>query len=125
MNIEGFKNKTIWAVVGSCHNPEKFAYKIYYYLKKRGLQVYAVDPTGKSVDGVPSYKTLKELPVMPEAVGMVINPVKGAEYLEETISLGINHIWFQPGAESQELIKRSESSNMNVVYNACVMVDLI
>lgn len=125
MNKEEFKNKKIWAVVGSCHNPEKYAYKIYCHLKKKGLQVYAVDPTGKSVDGEPSYKTIEELPVIPEAVDMVINPVKGAEYLEEAIRLGISHIWFQPGAESPELIQRAQSSNMNVVYNACVMVDLI
>lgn len=125
MNKEEFKDKNIWAVVGSCNNPDKFAYKIYFYLKKKGFQVYAVDPTGKSVDGDPSYKTLKELPVIPEAVDMVINPVKGAEYLEEAISLGISHIWFQPGAESPELIQKAQSSNMNVVYNACVMVDLI
>ena len=75
MDKDAFKSKTIWAVVGSCHNPEKYAYSIYNYHRRRGLQVYAVDPTGKSVDGNPSYKTLKELPMLPEAVDMVINPI--------------------------------------------------
>jgi predicted CoA-binding protein len=125
MNNDAFKSKTIWAVVGSCHNPEKYAYRIYNYLKKRGLQVYAVDPSGKTVDNRPSYKTLEDLPMKPEAVDMVINPIRGEEYLEEAKRLGISYIWFQPGAESPELIKKAQNYNMNVVHNACVMVDLI
>ena len=125
MNKEEFKHKTIWAVVGSCNNPEKYAYKIYNYLKKRGLQVYAVDPSGKSVDGSPSYKSLKDLPMLPEAVDMVINPVKGKEYLDEAKKLGISYIWFQPGAESLQLIQKAKEYNMYVVHDACVMMDLI
>ncbi len=125
MDKDAFKSKTIWAVVGSCHNPEKYAYSIYNYLRRRGLQVYAVDPTGKSVDGNPSYKTLKELPMLPEAVDMVINPIKGEEYLDEARALGISYIWFQPGAESPQLIQKAKDYNMNVIHNACVMVDLI
>lgn len=124
-DIKDFQEKSIWAVVGSVHNKEKYAYKIYNFLKKKGYRVYAVDPKGEMVDEDKSYKTLSELPEKPDAVDMVINPVKGREYIEEAKILNIDYIWFQPGAESEELIKLSDSYGMNVIYNRCVMVDFM
>lgn len=118
-----FQVKKVWAVVGNVHNKEKYAYKIYNFLKNKGYKVYAVDPTGEMVDNDKSYKSLSELPDKPEAVDMVINPVKGEKYLDEAHTLGIKYIWFQPGAESDELIKKSNSYGMIVVQNECVMVE--
>lgn len=122
-NIKEFQEKKIWAVVGSVHNKEKYAYKIYNFLKRKGYKVYAVDPAGEMVDEDKSYKTLSELPERPEAVDMVINPIRGEKYIDEANELGINYVWFQPGAESEELVKKSSSYGMNVVHNQCVMVE--
>lgn len=121
-DIKDFQDKRIWAVVGSVHNKEKFAYKIYNFLKSKGYQVYAVDPTGEMVGEDKSYETLSELPVKPEVLDMVINPVKGKKYIDEANILNIKYVWFQPGAESDELISISNSYGMNVIYNDCVMV---
>lgn len=122
MNIEDFRNKKIWAVVGSVSNNQKYAYRIYHFLKNKGYEVYGVDPSGQDVDGEKTYKMLSELPLKPEAVDMVINPIKGIEFVKEANKLGIDHIWFQPGAESDELIKLSREFAMELVFNDCVMV---
>lgn len=122
-SIKEFQEKRIWAVVGSVHNREKFAYKIYNFLKGKGYTVYAVDPSGEMVDSDKSFKTLSELPEKPEAIDMVINPLKGTAYIEEANNLNIKYVWFQPGAESERLIEKSNSYNMNVVHNSCVMVE--
>ncbi|EYE89605.1 CoA-binding protein [Fervidicella metallireducens AeB] len=123
MALKEFMDRKVWAVVGSVSNKEKFAYKIYNFLKKKGYKVYAVDPSGKDVDGEKSYKTLSEVPETIEAVDMVINPVKGLDFLDEANRLGIKYIWFQPGAENSELIEKAQWYGMNVVYDRCVMVD--
>lgn len=122
MDIEAFRNKKVWAVVGSVNNKEKYAYKIYHFLKNKGYEVYAVDPSGKPVDGEKSYTKLSELPQKPDAVDMVINPLRGGEFVKEAYSLGVNYIWFQPGAESEELIHMAMGLSMEVVFNQCVMV---
>lgn len=122
-NIKEFKDKKIWAVVGSVHNKDKFAYKIYNFLKIKGYKVYAVDPSGEMVDDDASFKTLSELPEKPEVVDMVINPIRGEKYIEEANNLNIKYVWFQPGAESIDLIEKSSSYGMNVVHNSCVMVE--
>lgn len=121
--MKEFQEKKTWAVVGSVHNKEKYAYKIYNFLKSKGYRVYAVDPKGEMVDEDKSYKTLSELPEKPDAVDMVINPVKGKEFIGEANNLNIKNVWFQPGAESEELIELSNSYGMNVIHNHCVMVE--
>lgn len=123
MNISDFEAKKVWAVVGGVHNKDKFAYKIYNFLKTKGYKVYAVDPSGEMVDNDVSYRTLGEIPEKIEAVDMVINPIKGEVYLEEAKNLDIDYIWFQPGAEKQELIEKAKSYGMKVVHNHCVMVE--
>lgn len=123
MDMLDFKSKKTWAVVGSVHNREKFAYKIYRFLKDKGYKVYAVDPSGKDIDGEKTYTSLFELPEVPEAIDMVINPVKGNDYINQAKQLGIKYIWFQPGAESMELVEKANSFDMNVIYNKCVMVE--
>lgn len=122
-NFKEFQEKKIWAVIGSVHNKEKYAYKIYNFLKRKGYKVYAVDPSGEMVDGDKSYKLLAELPEKPEAINMVINPVKGEKYIDEANALGIKYVWFQPGAENEELINKANSYGMNVIHNQCVMVE--
>lgn len=123
MNFSDFENKKVWAVVGGVHNKEKFAYKIYNFLKKKGYKVYAVDPSGEMVDADTSYRTLGEVPEKVDVVDMVINPIKGEAFIDEAKNLGIDFIWFQPGAEKQELIEKAKDYGMNVVHNHCVMVE--
>ncbi len=44
--------------------------------------------------------------------------------LNEAIELGIKYIWFQPGAFNEDIIERAEAANVNIVYHACVLVEL-
>lgn len=123
MSFDDFEGKKVWAVVGGVHNKEKFAYKIYNFLKAKGYKVYAVDPSGEMVDGDVSYKTLGEIPEKVEVVDMVINPVRGEAFIDEANKLNIDYVWFQPGAEKEELVEKAENYGMKVVHNQCVMVE--
>lgn len=123
MGIEEFQNKKVWAVVGKVHDHSKYAYKIYKFLQSKGYRVYAVDPTGEMVDGEESYQSLTVLPEKPDAVNLVINPYTGEDFINQAKLLDIDYIWFQPGADTEELVVMAEAYGMKVVYNHCVMVD--
>lgn len=122
---EVMQSKKIWAVVGSVHNKEKYAYKIYNFLKGNGYTVYALDPKGEDIDGDKSYKSIKDMPEVPEVLDMVINPMRAKEILLEAAELGIEYAWFQPGAESDELIELCEQKGIKCVHHKCVLKEFI
>ncbi|GFR35211.1 CoA-binding protein [Thermobrachium celere] len=121
--IEVFKEKKIWAVIGSVSNKDKFANKIYNFMKNKGYKVYPVDPSGKELDGEKTFASLRDLPEKPDAIDMVINPVRGEKYIDEAAELGIKYVWFQPGAESFEVVEKAKNYGMEVMYGKCVMVE--
>jgi len=123
-NIQRMLSLKSWVVAGSTHNPDKFAHKIYKKLKSMKYAVYSLNPSGLDADGDKSYKILSSLPIKPEVISMVINPVKGREIIGDAAILGIKYIWFQPGADTLELVNMAETAGINVVYNRCVLVEL-
>ncbi len=62
------ETKTI-AVVGASANPNRASHEVYTYLRNTGdYTVYPVNPTISEIDGVPTYPSLADLPVVPDLV---------------------------------------------------------
>lgn len=112
-----------WAVVGATDNRDKFGYKIYKFMKDNGFTVYAVNPGVNEILGEKCYSTLAELPAKPDAVDVVVPPRVGEEIMNECAQLGINNVWLQPGADAKSVIDKAESLSLNVIYDACIMVE--
>ncbi|WP_407638226.1 CoA-binding protein [Caldanaerobius polysaccharolyticus] len=120
--IEDALEKKIWAVVGVSPKKEKYGYKVYKSLKDKGYQVYPVNPLYTDVEGDKCYQSLRFLPVVPQVVNMVVAPKFGKQYVDEAGELGVEYIWFQPGAESPELVNAAESKGLKAIYGACVLL---
>lgn len=111
----------IWAVVGANQNPEKFGNKIYRKLRRKGYQVYAVNPRYKEIEGDPCYACLADLPQKPSVVNLVVAPDIGRAFIEEAAALGITNIWFQPGTVDEALLDLVRQLGLRSVQ-ACVLV---
>ena len=114
-----------WAVVGASQNREKYGNKIYRDLREAGYTVYAVNPSVETVEGDPCYPSLSALPEKPAVVNLVVPPQATLAIIEECKRLGIQRVWFQPGAESDEAIERAEAEGIHVLANACIMIEKI
>ena len=121
--IDEAVNKQVWAIVGASENTEKFGNRIYRNLKQAGYQVYGVNPNAETADGDPVYPTLADLPVKPDVVDVVVPSWVGRRIAEDAAREGIPTVWLQPGAESDELIAYAESLGLNVIHDACAMVE--
>lgn len=121
--VEEAMKRKIWAVVGALPRETKYGYQIYHTLKLNGYTAYPVNPKFREIDGDPCYESLSSLPVIPEVVDMVVPPNRGGQYVEEAAKLGVEFIWFQPGAESEELIEKAKSLGLKVIYNTCIMLE--
>jgi uncharacterized protein len=113
-----------WAVVGATDNPEKFGYKIFKFMKESGYEVYPVNPGISVVMGETCYPTLADLPVLPEAVDVVVPPRVGEKVIAMCEELGIQNVWLQPGADAETVIALARGKGLKVVHNACVMVEI-
>ncbi len=110
------------AVIGATDRPGKYGGIIYRDLKRKGFVVYAVNPYRDTVDGDQCWKSVKDLPVVPTIVDMVVPARRGLDVLDDCEEAGALNIWVQPGAESPELLARLESGPFTWLADACIMV---
>lgn len=114
---------TSFAVVGATDTPSKFGGKIYRDLKRKGYRVFAVNPGRDQVDGDPAWPRLSDLPEVPSMAVMVVPANRGVRVLEDAKVAGVDNIWVQPGAFSDELGEALDDGGFNWLSEACVMVE--
>ena len=115
--------ETTVAVVGATDNPSKYGFVIYRDLKRKGYEVYPVNPNRGDVDGDRAYPSLSDLPKPPTIVNVVVPPDVTERVIEECLELGLDNIWLQPGAESPEALKLLQDRGLNYLANACIMIE--
>lgn len=118
--IEIMRNCRKFVVLGLKNDPEKYVYKIYKRLLNANYETYAVSDYIDNLDGQKVYKTISELPVIPEVAVFVVAPKNGYKYLDECERLHIPYLWMQPGTYDDEFIHTLESHHLNYYLN-CVL----
>ena len=113
-----------WAVVGATDNKEKFGYKIYKCMKDAGYTVYPVNPGVEEIEGDKCYPNLESLPTKPDAVDVVVAPRVGVQIMQQCAQLGINTAWLQPGANGDTVIETAKQLGLDVIHDACIMVEI-
>ena len=110
-----------WAVVGASDDPARYGYKIWRVLRDRGYVAAPIHPRHKEIDGEPVYRSLRDLPSVPDVVDMVVNPATGIRVMEDIRDLGIRHVWMQPGTRSDEIRAFAEAHGITLIED-CVLV---
>jgi predicted CoA-binding protein len=122
--VETMLQKKNWAVVGATNNTEKFGYKIFKALKAAGYTVYPVNPGVDAILGDKCYSALKDLPVVPEVVNVVVPPKVGEQIMHNCAELGIKNVWLQPGANAASVVRTAKDVGLTVVDQHCVLTEL-
>lgn len=120
--IADFVNRRVWAVVGASQDTAKYGNRVFRSLHAAGYTVYAVNPKGGELEGAPVYRSLAELPQLPDVIDLVVPPAVTEQIVREAHQLGIKRVWMQPGAESKAAIEFCREHEMQVVFDACAMV---
>ena len=121
--IRDFTNRRTWALVGANSNPRKYGNKIFRSLRGAGYKVYAVNNRETSVEGEPAYPRLADLPEKPEVVDIVVPPDQTEQIVRDCKALGLTRVWMQPGAESQAAIQYCLDNGIEVIHDACAMLE--
>jgi predicted CoA-binding protein len=101
-----FLSKKRVAVTGVSRTPKTHGSNtVYKRLRKRGYEVFAVNPNATEVEGDPCYRSLSSIPGGVDAVVIGTRPERAEEAVRECADLGIKHVWMHWGAGGSSVSK--------------------
>jgi predicted CoA-binding protein len=123
--IQQFLSGKRFAVVGASSNREKYGNKVLRAYLQKGLEAVPVNPAGGQIEGLESYPDLASIPGQIDGVSIITPPAVTEKVVDQAIERGIDNIWMQPGAESEDAIERAEAAGLNVIAGGpCLLVSL-
>lgn len=112
------------AVIGAGPDRRKFGNKSVRAHLAAGFTVYPIHPTATVVEGLPAYRSVKDIPVKKlDRVTVYLPPAVGMTVLPEIAEMLPGEVWFNPGAESAELLQKAHQLGLNAIA-ACSIVNL-
>ena len=112
------------ALIGASNNPSKFGNQIYRNLRNKGYHIIPINPKENEIEGDKAYASIDMMDKLPDIVNFVVPPQVAIKVAQKAIDLGITHLWFQPGSESnklEELLR--ENPDIKYLINSCIMVE--
>lgn len=123
--IERFLTTGPWAVVGASKDRSKFGNKVLRAYLEHDYEVGVVHPREDEIEGVHCVRTLADLAPTPLGISIITPPSLALHWVEEAHRLGVSTLWFQPGAESEEALRRAEELGLEVIARGpCILVEL-
>lgn len=117
------RTKTV-AVVGASNNPARASYFVStYLLASSPYDVYFVNPAATEILGRPAYKSLDELPVVPDVVDVFRKAADLPEVLDDTLRAGAKAIWLQLGLWDEAVAAKAEAAGLDVVMDRCMKIE--
>ena len=112
-------------VVGASRDRAKIGNQVLQAYLHSGRPVFPVNPSVDEVEGLKAYPDLASLPTPVHGVSVITPPRVTESIVEQAGSIGIKHIWLQPGAESEQAVIRAKELGMNVISGGpCILVVL-
>lgn len=129
--VKDFLGQKKIAVVGVSDQRDTGCNLAYRAFKKKGYQVFAVNPRISSYEGDPCYPDLKSIPEKPGAVFILANPKVTDQVMRQCVELGIRHVWMhcamgtRPGmgagmtSVSQAAVELGKANGIAVIPGSC------
>lgn len=112
--------KTV-AVIGASADRSKFGNKAVRAYLQRGYTVFPVNPKEATIEGLPVFKSIAEVPARPNLVSVYLPPAVLLKILPAIAAKGCDELWLNPGTESADVLALAEQLKLNVIQ-ACSIV---
>ncbi len=103
------------AIIGASTDRNKYGNKAVRAYKQSGWTVYPVNPNAESVEGLKCYPSISAVPVVPDLVSIYLPPKIGLRVIEEVAKKGVKKVIINPGAESDELIRKGKELGLQLL----------
>ena len=114
--------KTI-AIIGASNDLRKYGNKAVRAYLRQGYTVYPVNLQEERVEGLPSFRSIRDVPVRPQLVSVYLPPALTLRVLPDIAAKGCDELWLNPGTESDEVLAEAARLGLNVIQ-ACSIVGI-
>jgi predicted CoA-binding protein len=111
------------AIIGASNAREKYGNKAVRAYLRQGWTVYPVNPNESHVEGLKTYPSITDIPGPVERASLYLPPHVGIGVLEGIKKKGVEELYVNPGAESDELMAKAEALGLNAIW-ACSIVEI-
>jgi predicted CoA-binding protein len=111
------------AIIGASSDRRKYGNKAVRAHLHAGYSVCPVHPTETSVEGLPAYRTLADIPATHlDRVTLYVPPSVGLTLLESLTTKPSSELILNPGTHTPELIARAEALGLNPVTGCSILM---
>jgi len=111
------------AVIGASRQRSKYGNKCVRAFLHQGYQVYPVNPLAREIEGLPTFPTLGDLPVIPDRICVYLPPHKTRTLLPELARHPEVEVWFNPGSADTRILADARAAGIDV-RDGCSIVDI-
>jgi predicted CoA-binding protein len=112
------------AIVGASPNPNRASFFVgTYLLQSSDYRVYFVNPNASEILGQPVYKSLADLPEVPDIVDVFRKGSDIPSVVDDVLAIGAKTIWVQLGIWNEEAARYAESKGLTIVMDRCIKVE--
>jgi predicted CoA-binding protein len=123
--IARFLASPAYGVAGASSRRHKYGNKVLRCYQQAGRHAIPVNPHETEIEGVACVASVLDLPDDVKSLSVITPPAVTERVVEQAIAKGIEHVWMQPGAESERAVADCEAAGINVIADgSCVLVVL-
>ena len=123
--IARFLSSPAYGVVGASSRRHKYGNKVLRCYQQNGRRAIPVNPREPEIEGAASVASVLDLPDDVHSLSVITPPAVTERVVDEAIRRGIQHIWMQPGAESDKAVADCVAAGINVIADgSCLLVVL-
>lgn len=112
------------AIVGASPNPARSSYFVATYLAQSSdYELYFVNPNATEILGRPVFRSLADLPVVPDIVDVFRRGSDIPSVIDDAVAVGAKTVWVQLGIWNQEAAEYGEARGLTVVMDRCIKVE--
>lgn len=111
------------AVIGASNDRSKFGNRAVRAFRREGYTVVPINPRETEVEGLKAYGSVLEVPGPIDMATLYVHPEVGEQVIADIARKQIPEVWFNPGAESDELIALARRLNIQPIV-ACSIVGI-
>jgi predicted CoA-binding protein len=114
--------KTV-AVIGASNDRSKFGNKAVRAFQAEGYRVVPVNLTERTVEGLPAYRSILDVPDPVDMVTVYVPPEATLQVLGELARRPVGEIWINPGADDDAVMTEARRLGLKPIF-ACSIVGM-